>query len=38
VPYALEAVRSRGLARPGDAGLIITAGAGIEVGCAIYYF
>jgi 3-oxoacyl-[acyl-carrier-protein] synthase III len=38
VPYALEAVRCRGLAQPGDAGLIITAGAGIEVGCAIYYF
>jgi 3-oxoacyl-[acyl-carrier-protein] synthase III len=38
VPYALDAVRSRRLARPGDAGLIITVGAGIEVGCAIYYF
>ena len=38
VPYALETVRRRGLAQPGDAGLIITAGAGIEVGCAIYYF
>lgn len=38
VPYAFDAVRCRGLARPGDVGLIITAGAGIEVGCAIYYF
>jgi len=38
VPYALDAVRCRGLAQPGEAGLIITAGAGIEVGCAIYYF
>jgi 3-oxoacyl-[acyl-carrier-protein] synthase III len=38
VPYALDVVRHRGLARPGDIGLIISAGAGIEVGCAIYYF
>jgi 3-oxoacyl-[acyl-carrier-protein] synthase III len=38
VPYAFDAVRCRGLARPGDLGLIITAGAGIEVGCAIYRF
>jgi 3-oxoacyl-[acyl-carrier-protein] synthase III len=38
VPYALDVVRHRGLAQPGDIGLIISAGAGIEVGCAIYYF
>jgi 3-oxoacyl-[acyl-carrier-protein] synthase III len=38
VPYALDAVRQRGLAQPGDIGLIISAGAGIEVGCALYYF
>jgi 3-oxoacyl-(acyl-carrier-protein) synthase III len=38
VPYALDAVRCRGLAQPGDIGVIISAGAGIEVGCAIYYF
>ena len=38
VPYAFDAILRRGLAQPGDAGLIITAGAGIEVGCAIYYF
>ena len=38
VPYALDTVRQRGLAQPGDIGLIISAGAGIEVGCAIYYF
>jgi 3-oxoacyl-[acyl-carrier-protein] synthase III len=38
VPYALDAVRCRGLAQPGDIGVIISVGAGIEVGCAIYYF
>jgi 3-oxoacyl-[acyl-carrier-protein] synthase III len=38
IPYALDAVRCRGLAQPGDIGLIISAGAGIEVGCAVYYF
>jgi hypothetical protein len=38
VAYGLDAVRGRGLARSGDAAVIITAGAGIDVGCAIYYF
>jgi 3-oxoacyl-[acyl-carrier-protein] synthase III len=38
LPYALDAVRCRGLAQPGAIGLIISAGAGIEVGCAVYYF
>jgi 3-oxoacyl-[acyl-carrier-protein] synthase III len=38
LPYAFDTVLSRELARPGDIGLIISAGAGIEVGCAIYYF
>lgn len=38
LPYALDAVRCRKLAQPGDIGLIISAGAGIEVGCAVYYF
>jgi 3-oxoacyl-[acyl-carrier-protein] synthase III len=38
LPYAFDAVLSRKLAQPGDIGLAISAGAGIEVGCAIYYF
>jgi 3-oxoacyl-[acyl-carrier-protein] synthase III len=36
--YALDAVRSRELAKPGDIGLLISVGAGIDVGCALYYF
>jgi 3-oxoacyl-[acyl-carrier-protein] synthase III len=38
LPYALDAVRCGRLAQPGDIGLIISVGAGIEVGCAVYYF
>jgi 3-oxoacyl-[acyl-carrier-protein] synthase III len=35
---ALRHALDRGLVRPGDVGLIISAGAGVQVGCAIYYF
>ncbi len=38
LPYALEHVREQHLVEPGDIGLIINAGSGIQVGCAIYYF
>ncbi|GHO74056.1 hypothetical protein KSD_18270 [Ktedonobacter sp. SOSP1-85] len=38
LPYALEQARQQNLARPGDVGLIISVGAGIQVGCATYYF
>jgi hypothetical protein len=37
LPYALEHVREQHLVEPGDIGLIINAGSGIQVGCAIYY-
>jgi amino acid adenylation domain-containing protein len=36
--YTLRHVQERGLAQPGDIGLIVSAGSGIQVGCAIYYF
>ncbi len=38
LPYALEHVREQHLVEPGDIGLIITVGSGIQVGCATYYF
>jgi 3-oxoacyl-[acyl-carrier-protein] synthase III len=38
LPHAFDAIVNRKLARPGDVGLIITAGAGIEIGCATYHF
>jgi 3-oxoacyl-[acyl-carrier-protein] synthase III len=36
--YGLEQVRRNRRARRGDIGLIIGAGSGIQVGCAIYHF
>ena len=38
MPYALEYVREQQLVKPGDIGLIISAGSGVQVGCATYYF
>ncbi len=38
LPYALQYVREHNLVQPGDVGLIIAAGAGIQVGCATYHF
>jgi 3-oxoacyl-[acyl-carrier-protein] synthase III len=38
LPFALRAARQQGVVRQGDLGLIITAGSGIEVGCALYHF
>ena len=38
LPYTLQHVREQNLVQPGDVGLIITAGSGIQVGCATYYF
>ncbi|HBY96861.1 MAG TPA: 3-oxoacyl-ACP synthase [Chloroflexi bacterium] len=36
--YALAHAQEHNLVKPGDIGLIINAGSGIQVGCAIYYF
>jgi 3-oxoacyl-[acyl-carrier-protein] synthase III len=38
VPFAFRAVAEQGLAVPGDIGLVVTVGSGIQVGCALYYF
>lgn len=36
--YSLQHVCKHKLAQPGDIGLIISVGSGIQVGCATYYF
>lgn len=38
LPYALAYAQENGLVKPGDLGLIIAVGSGIQVGCAIYQF
>ncbi len=38
LPCAFHRVRAGGLAAPGDVGLVVGAGAGLQVGCAIYHF
>ena len=38
LPYALEYAYEKKLVKPGDIGLMISAGAGLQVGCAIYNF
>ena len=38
IPVALRSARDRGLVRPGDVALIVTAGSGIQVACVLYYF
>ncbi|MEM6330923.1 MAG: 3-oxoacyl-[acyl-carrier-protein] synthase III C-terminal domain-containing protein [Planctomycetota bacterium] len=37
-PAALRAAMDQGLAKPGDLGLLLSVGAGIQVGCALYRF
>ncbi|HEY0677993.1 MAG TPA: 3-oxoacyl-[acyl-carrier-protein] synthase III C-terminal domain-containing protein, partial [Chitinophagaceae bacterium] len=38
IPYAFEFAVKNKLVKPGDVGLMIAAGSGLQVGCAIYYF
>ncbi|MBI3761432.1 MAG: amino acid adenylation domain-containing protein, partial [Chloroflexi bacterium] len=38
LPYAFRHAREQGLVEAGDVGLIVSVGAGIQVGCATYYF
>jgi hypothetical protein len=38
LPFSIEHVRQKGLAKAGDIGLVINVGCGLQVGCAVYYF
>ncbi len=38
LPYTLEYVQEHQLVTPGDIGLIISVGSGLQVGCATYHF
>lgn len=38
LPYALEYANAKGWTKPGQIGLMIVVGSGIQVGCAIYHF
>jgi len=38
IAFGLQYARTHGLAEPGDIGLIISVGSGIQAGCATYYF
>ena len=38
LPYAFRLAREKQLVKPGNTGLIINVGSGIQVGCAIYHF
>lgn len=38
IPFGLEYACEKRLVKPGDTGLLIAAGSGVQVGCAIYHF
>ena len=38
LPYSFEYAVENGLVKPGNIGLMIAVGSGIQVGCAIYHF
>ncbi len=38
LPYTLHRIETEGLAKPGEIGLVINVGSGLQVGCAIYNF
>lgn len=38
LPFGVEYAFENGLIKPGDIGLMIAVGSGIQVGCAIYHF
>ncbi len=38
LPYTLQTAFDREMANPGDIGLIINIGSGLQIGCALYYF
>ena len=38
LPYAFEYAIKKGLIKPGNVGLLVSVGSGLQVGCAIYHF
>jgi amino acid adenylation domain-containing protein len=38
LPFAMEFAKQERICQPGDIGLIINVGAGVQIGCATYYF
>jgi 3-oxoacyl-[acyl-carrier-protein] synthase III len=36
--FAMQYAREHDLVQPGDIGLIVNVGTGIQIGCAVYYF
>ncbi|RDV15368.1 3-oxoacyl-ACP synthase [Pontibacter diazotrophicus] len=38
IPYGMAYALENGLVKPGDTGLLIAVGSGIQVGCAVYRF
>jgi 3-oxoacyl-[acyl-carrier-protein] synthase III len=38
LPFSLEHAQQRGLAQPGDIGLIVNVASGLQIGTAVYYF
>jgi amino acid adenylation domain-containing protein len=38
LPFSIDHAKHQGLCKAGDIGLIINVGAGLQVGCATYYF
>ena len=38
LPFAFQTLQQDQRVRPGDIGLMIAAGSGVQVGCALYYF
>jgi amino acid adenylation domain-containing protein len=38
LPYGLQQARQHNLVRPGDIGLIVSVGSGVQIGCATYRF
>lgn len=38
LPYSMQHAQENGLCKPGNIGLIVNVGSGLQVGCATYYF
>ena len=38
LPYSMQEIKTRGMAKRGEIGLVINVGSGLQVGAAVYYF